>query len=128
MLPNGLYQCSSCPAQVGTIYSVSGNRALCTSCYSAERQAIRERDRLSDRLFSGCFPTGIMYADRSVEDRRTRDYKRLGFLSYATLELSVEKDCPAELREMIERDAAIIQAKRGERFSVSASQFIILGE
>jgi hypothetical protein len=32
-----------------------------------------------------CFPTGIVYADKTREDPTTRDYKRLAYLNYATL-------------------------------------------
>ena len=79
-----------------------------------------------ERLFSGIYPCGIVYADRKVEV--AGDYKRLGFLSYATLQLDLEADCPADLREPIIRDAAAIQAREGQRFRVSSSdQFVMLG-
>lgn len=80
-----------------------------------------------DRIFSGVYPCGISYADRCRE--KHGDYARLAFLSYATLELRVEDDCPAELRPLIEADAAAIQAKRGQLFQISTSgQTVLLGQ
>lgn len=82
-----------------------------------------------NRIFSCVFPTGISYADRTVEDRRTRDYKRLAFLPFATLELEVEKECPPDLLTEIREDAAKIQARRGQPFQVSScNQTVILGK
>lgn len=80
---------------------------------------------MSDRLFIGAYPCGLVYADREREQHG--DYKRLAFLSYASLELDLEKDCPADLAEQITKDAAIMQAKRGERFQI-ANQSVVLGE
>jgi CO dehydrogenase/acetyl-CoA synthase beta subunit len=72
------------------------------------------------------YPTGIVYADRFVEEGG--DYKRLAFLPYATLQLDVRKSCPQDLRKQIEEDASKIQARRGERFEVStAGQSVVLG-
>lgn len=79
-----------------------------------------------DRLFIGCLGVGISYADRHRE--KHGDYARLAFLSLGTLELTVEDDCPAELRAEIESHAATIQAKRGEQYQVSTSgQTVTLG-
>ena len=79
------------------------------------------------RLFCGSFPEGVGYADRYRE--RGGDYMRLGFLSYSTLELDLEKDCPADLAEQIKRDAARLQARAGEHHVVSGSgQTRLLGE
>lgn len=81
---------------------------------------------LATDIFAGCFPTGIVYANRRVEEHG--DYKRLAFLSFASLELSIEKDCPAELRDHILADAASVQAKRGETYKVSScGQTVLLG-
>lgn len=81
---------------------------------------------MNERLFSGCYPCGIVYADRHRE--KHGDYARLAFLPYSTLELEIEADCPAELRVRIEADAAHIQSRRGERFQVSSSgQTVMLG-
>ena len=78
------------------------------------------------RLFVGVYPCGIVYADRS----RTRagDYARCAFLSYRTLALEIEPDCPAVLRALIKSDAAKIQARKGEAFQVSTvGQSVWLG-
>jgi hypothetical protein len=82
---------------------------------------------VSGRLFSGVYPCGIVYADRYVEV--AGDYKRLAFLAYDTLALSIEKDCPADLRARIVADAATFQAKRGQRFGIdsSGSNSVVLG-
>ena len=80
----------------------------------------------TDRLFIGVFPAGLVYADRL----RTKagDYARLAFLSYRTLELDIEPDCPGVLRLLIAGHAAKLQAKRGEEFQVSAcGQTVRLG-
>ena len=80
----------------------------------------------AERLFAGCYPTGIVYADRARE--RHGDYVRLGFLSFSTLKLEIESDCPSELREIIVKDAAGIQARKGEQYQVStAGQTVMLG-
>jgi len=79
---------------------------------------------MNDRIFAGIYPCGIVYADRKVE--RHGDYKRLAFLSYATLELEIEPDCPAKLATEITADAAKIQARRGELFSTSATGATVL--
>lgn len=79
-----------------------------------------------DRLFIGVFPAGLVYADRHRQEGG--DYKRLAFLSYRTLRLTVEADCPADLRAEIEADAKAMQARRGEAYQVSATgQTVILG-
>lgn len=81
----------------------------------------------ADRLFSGVYPTGIVYADRKRE--KGGDYLRLAFLSFGSLQLEWEPvTMLAELRAAIERDAATIVAKRGEQFQVSSSgQTVTLG-
>lgn len=54
-----------------------------------QRKASRN-DRLNrDRLFSGVYPCGIVYADRYRE--KGGDYARLAFLPYDTLQLSMPK-------------------------------------
>jgi hypothetical protein len=81
---------------------------------------------MNERIFAGVFSTGIGYADRKRE--KHGDYARLAFLTFSTLTLEIEKDCPAALRKEIEDDAARVQAKRGEAFQVSTSgQTITLG-
>jgi hypothetical protein len=78
------------------------------------------------RLFIGLFPAGIAYADRTqVLDR---DYRRLAFLSYQTLELEwCADDIPADLAAFITADAQTIQARRGELFHVTVGQTVLLG-
>ena len=89
-------------------------------------EAVRSKVQLLDRLFSGVYPCGIVYADRYRE--KGGDYARLAFLAYDTLQLRVEEDCPVELRALIETDAAAIQAKRGQLYQVSTSgQTVMLG-
>ena len=80
----------------------------------------------SDRLFSGVYPTGIVYADREMEEHG--DHKRLAFLSFSTLELDVKLDCPEDLRKRIEDDASEMQSSRGENYQISTSgQTVKLG-
>ena len=74
----------------------------------------------------GLFPCGIVYADRSVEV--AGDYKRLAFLSYSSLTLAVERDCPNSLKTTIEHDAAAIyQARRGDSLQIAGNATITLG-
>jgi hypothetical protein len=78
------------------------------------------------RIFSGVYPAGIVYADRQREVNG--DYKRLAFLPFRSLVIEFERDCPKELRTLIEADAAIIQAKRGQTYQVyTAGQTVLLG-
>lgn len=82
--------------------------------------------RMPHQLFAGCFPTGIVYADRC--NLENGDYKRLAFLSFQSLELSVEPTCVPRLREHIERHAKAIQAQRGMPYQISeCGQTVILG-
>ncbi len=82
--------------------------------------------RTNARLFMGVYPTGIVYADKSRE--KDGDYARCAFLSFSTLELQWEKDCPGDLRAEIERDAARIQSMRGQPYPIDASgHTVILG-
>ncbi len=83
--------------------------------------------REENRLFIGVFPCGIVYCDRAVEVNN--DYKRLGFLSYSTLELELKPGCPPDLRERIEEDARQMQNRRGQQFPISSTgQYVILGQ
>lgn len=78
------------------------------------------------RIFAAVYPTGIGYADRSKEVHG--DYKRLAFLTFRTLALTIEPGCPADIRRDIEASAAAIQARRGEPYQVSTSgQTVTLG-
>ncbi len=81
----------------------------------------------SDRVSAATFPTGIYYADRTVEVKG--DYKRLAFLPFDTLELEwIAKRIPPDVRDYIERDAAKIQTHRGQNYQTSqAGQNVMLG-
>ena len=81
---------------------------------------------MSDNLFMGVFPGGISYADRSREEHG--DYMSIAFLDFATLTLTWRNNCPPEMRERIETDAAEIQAREGELYQVSTvGQTVRLG-
>ena len=85
---------------------------------------IATEHQCEDRLFIGLFPAGVVYADRKVE--RHGDYKRLAFLSYDTLKLEVEKDCPKDLRGRIEDDAQGYKA--GQSLRIADNCTITLGK
>lgn len=90
-----------------------------------ERQKLKHGE-LAPRLFQGVYPGGIMYSDRAVQ--RSGDYRQLAFLSFATLELRFENDCPEYWKPFITEKAAAIQAKRGQEYQVSTSgQTVLLG-
>lgn len=79
-----------------------------------------------ERLFIGVYPGGIVYADRSKEV--SGDYARLAFLSYHSLELEVQNDCPSDLLELIKAHASTLQSRRGELFQISTcGQTVMLG-
>ena len=95
-----------------------------------KRRALKRRyghaRSASERLFVGVYPAGISYADRSRE--KHGDYARCAFLPFGSLKLEVEPDCPRDLRAFIVKDAAKIQARRGEQYVVSGSgQTVLLG-
>lgn len=80
-----------------------------------------------ERLFIGVFSTGIGYADRTRE--RDDDFARLGFLSFRSLDLDIEPDCPDDLAADIRTHAATIQAMRGQDYQVSTvGQTVRLGD
>lgn len=74
-----------------------------------------------------CFPTGLIYADRTRDDPRTQDYKRLAYLNYASLQLDMEPDCKGELADYVKTEAAKIQAMKGQLFSIAGNMKVILG-
>jgi hypothetical protein len=85
-----------------------------------------DRTQSDERVFVGIFPTGVSYADRKRQV--AGDYARLAFLSFDTLELTFQPDCPQQLRQEIIDDAATIQARKGEQFETSAcGQTVLLG-
>ncbi len=78
------------------------------------------------RIFIGVYPEGLVYADRMREVGG--DYARLAFLSYRTLELQFDAGCPEYIRPWITKDAAAMQARRGESFQISScGQTVLLG-
>lgn len=80
----------------------------------------------NERIFSGVYPTGIVWADRYTE--KNGDYKRLAYLNFGTLILEIENDCPNNLILSIESDAKEIQDKKGQEYQISTSgQTITLG-
>ena len=90
----------------------------------APARLITRREKV-DSLFIGVYPTGIIYADRT---HKNGDYKRLGFLSFSTLNLSINAECSPELRTRIKEDARKIQARRGQKYYIDTSEnFVILG-
>ena len=94
--------------------------------HALRRRYGRAGKSLAERLFSGVYPAGIVYADRARE--KHGDYAKCAFLPFRSLVLEVEHDCPKALRALIEADAAKIQARRGQPFQVSSSgQTVILG-
>lgn len=81
----------------------------------------------ADALFACCLGgVGITYCDRRRE--RHGDYARAAFISFGTLVLEFEKDCPDDLREMIGENAATLQTRRGDEYEIStAGQMTTLG-
>lgn len=80
----------------------------------------------TDPLFIGCYPTGLVYADRTRE--RHGDYVRLAYLNYRTLTLDLEKDCPPALATRIQAHATDLQARRGQPFAIAGNLTITPGQ
>ena len=91
---------------------------------SAMLRALMEMNEIVGQY---CFPTGIVYADKTREDPTTHDYKRLGYLNYGTLILDLEPDCKRDLAQYVTTQAAKLQAMRGQRFSIAGNMQVILG-
>lgn len=80
----------------------------------------------NNRLFIGCYPAGLVYADRFHETNG--DYTTVAFLSYATLNLEWRQLNPdRELRRQIEDSARQMQARRGHEFRIAGNATVILG-
>lgn len=78
-----------------------------------------------DRLFIGVFPTGLSYADRRQEENG--DYKVVAHLSFADLTLDIYEPASVLLQDVVIH-AARVQARRGEKYAISASgQTVTLG-
>jgi hypothetical protein len=75
------------------------------------------------RIFIGCYPTGLVYSDRWVE--KDGDYKRLAYLNYGTLKLEIQKDCPGKLADEIIAHSKTM--KRGESFQIAGNLAVTLG-
>jgi hypothetical protein len=73
------------------------------------------------RLFCGLYPEGVVYADRGAT--ANGDYKRLAFLSYRGLRLTIEPDCPPFLADKIRKDAAMF--KPGDHLVVTTCGQIV---
>ena len=78
-----------------------------------------------DRLFIGCYPTGLVYADRGVEEHG--DYKRLAYLNYATLEADLEENIPDFLLERINNHIAKMKSMAGTSYQIAGNVGVILG-
>ncbi len=81
---------------------------------------------LEERLFAGKYPCGIVFADRGRE--KGGDYARLAFMSYTTLKLEIEPDCPRKMRSVVEAAAASMNLKAGQRYQIAGNLTITLGE
>lgn len=95
--------------------------------HAAMLRPFAKNPSLSDRLFIGMYPTGIVYADRAHEI--DGDYARIAFLPYSTLQLRWApgvRELPPELRRAVEDDS--MRYKRGDLLEVSSSgQTVRLG-
>lgn len=78
---------------------------------------------MTDNLFIGVYPGGLVYADRSHETNG--DYTRVAFLPYDTLELRIDSPRSPLLAEVVQH-AAAVQAKRGELYSIDACGHTVL--
>jgi hypothetical protein len=77
-----------------------------------------------DRVFIGCYPCGLVYADTQIEVHG--DYKRIAFLSYSTLKLEVD-DPKSPVLWVVLEDAAKMQARKGESFPIAGNMSVTLG-
>lgn len=82
-------------------------------------------DQQNDPLFAGCYPTGIVYADKRRE--KNGDYVRVGYISYKTLKLELEPKCPKDLTDRIRAAHAELMRKRGQPFHIAGNMTIKLG-
>lgn len=91
-----------------------------------ERRRTLREGSLRDRIFVGCYPEGLVYADKLVELHG--DYRGLAFLSYRLLKLTVYDECPGYLVPVVCELAQAVIDRRGERYEVSGcGQYVILG-
>lgn len=106
--------------QGGTIHQVAEETGLSIAQILGAKdiQALIESLPKYRRLFIGFYPEGIVYADRHVEEHG--DYKKVAFLSYRTLELTLY-DCPSELKDDVISDANSYMNRAGEQINISTS-------
>ena len=113
---NWMGMCSRCnvkKAKFG-VPTLDGNRNfICLPCAT-----------VTDRLFCGIYPGGIVYADRAIEE--DHDYKRVAFLAYDDLALRID-DPNSPLLGQVKQDALYFQTRRGQRFPISGNSGVILG-
>lgn len=102
-------------------------KALAITQPKAKRPMLRALMEMNEIVGQYCFPTGLIYADRTRDDPRTQDYKRLAYLNYASLQLDMEPDCKGELADYVKTEAAKIQAMKGQLFSIADNMQVILG-
>lgn len=86
----------------------------------------REKMSPEQALFVGVFPTGWSFADRRKE--RGGDWKRVAFLSFCTLKLELERDCPKDLLPLVREFANEMEGRRGTLYRPSVhGNPIVLG-
>ena len=88
-----------------------------TPWYSHPEDRIRKVET-SESLFIGIFATGISYADKSKTEHG--DYKKIAFLTFSHLELTVY-DPFSGLLDTVKEDAKKIQSRVGEDYQTSSS-------
>ena len=101
------------------------------------RRSYRNQDRLfkaigkelsnaaiRESLFCGLFPTGWSWCDTAIEENG--DYKQIAYMSYRKLELEVYVPS-SPLLPLIRKDAAELQAKRGQEYAIAGNMVITLG-
>lgn len=72
---------------------------------------MKQKTSPEQALFVGVFPTGWGFADRRKE--RGGDWKRVAFLSFRTLKLELERDCPKDLLPLVTKFANEMEGRRG---------------
>lgn len=76
-------------------------------------------------LFIACFPTGLVYCDKSREV--DGDYIKVAYLNYGTLDLSVYEP-RSPLMPDVKADAEQMQSRSGEQFQIAGNAFVTLGD
>jgi hypothetical protein len=84
-----------------------------------------KRTYTKEDLFIGNFPTGFVYANMAKEV--AGDYQRLAYLNYSTLQLEVEKACPAELLTHIRAHHEAMLARRHTVYPIAGNASVVLG-